>query len=140
VPFAEERLLELCERPVERGVVPVEAAAPFCRAHEQGNEHAAVERARLVGRHSLVRTREDPRRRLALKVRDRMPYVVASEQPLGARLDEAAHERPVFVQRRPTVRTVLLECEGEIGSGLEILVERRERSEAEAAQRVVEVR
>src|SRR5206468_6923464 len=93
----------------------------------------------LVGRYAFVCAREDARGRLALKIRDGLAHVVPREQPLGARLDEAPHERPVLVQRRATVGAVLLERKGEIGPGLEILVEGGERSEAEAAQRVVEV-
>ena len=58
--------------------------------------------------------REDPRRRLAQQVGDGVLDVDPLEQPLGARLDEAAHERAVLVERRPAVRAVLLEGEGEV--------------------------
>ena len=85
-------------------------------------------------------TREDPRRRLALKIGNRLAHVLAREQPLRARLDEAADKRPVLVQRRSPVGAVLFESEREVRPCFEILVERGERSEAEAAQRVVEVR
>ena len=62
----------------------------------------------------------------------------ASGQPAQRRrllLDEAAHERPVLVERRPAARRVLLERERQLGPALD-----RERREAEAAQRLVEVR
>ena len=79
--------------------------------------------------------REDARGRLALQVRDGFAHVVARVEPVGVGLDEAAHERAVLVERRATVVAVLLERERQIGA-----VERRERTEAEAAQRVVEMR
>jgi len=66
---------------------------------------------------------------------DGLADVVAREEPVGVRLDEAAHERAVLVQRRAAVRPVLLEGEREVGA-----VEGRERAEAETAKRVVEVR
>src|SRR6185437_15584275 len=56
-------------------------------------------------------------------------------QPVGVRLDEAAHERPVLVQGRTPVRTVLLERKRKVDA-----VPGGERAEAEPAQRVVEVR
>ena len=65
--------------------------------------------------------REDPRRGLALQIGDRLAHVVAREEPVDARLDEAAHERAVLVERRPSVRAVLLEREGQVGAGVEIL-------------------
>ena len=138
--LAVERALELLVRAREGGVVPVEAAAALGRAHEERHEHAAVDGAPLVPHLSLVRVGEDPRRRLAQQVGDRVLDVDPREEPLGPRLDEAAHERPVLVERRPAVRAVLLEREGEVDAVLEIPREDGEGAEAEAAERVVEVR
>src|SRR5439155_20323030 len=64
--------------------------------------------------------------------------VIPRVQPFRARLDEAAHERPILVERRPPVGAVLLEREREVDAGVEVAVERGERAEAEPAQRVVE--
>ena len=89
---------------------------------------------------SFVRVGEDPRRRLAQQVGDGVLDVDPREEPLGARLDEAAHERAVLVERRPAVRAVLLEREREVGAVLELAREDGEGAEAEAAERVVEVR
>ena len=97
VAVAEERILELLVRAVERAVVPVEAAAAFRGADEQRHEDAAVERARLVGRVALVCAREDSRGGLALQIVDCLAHVVAREEAVGMRLDEAAHERAVLV-------------------------------------------
>ncbi len=116
MPVAEERLLELCVRAVERGVVPVEAAAAFRGADEQRHEHAAVEGAALVRGDAFVRAGEDARGRLALQVVDGGAHVVALVEAVDARLDEAAHERTVFIERRPAVRPVLLEGERQVGA------------------------
>ena len=52
-------------------------------------------------------------------------------QPLRARLDEVAHERPVLVQGGPPRRGVLLEREGQLRP---LAAEQVEAAEAEAAQ------
>src|SRR5581483_9118568 len=62
------------------------------------------------------------------------------EEPVGARLDEAAHERAVLVERRLPVRRVLLERERELAAAVELADEDGEGAEAEAAERVVEMR
>ena len=87
-----------------------------------------------------MRGGEDPCRRLAQQIGDGVLHVDPREQPLGARLDEAAHERAVLVERRPAVRAVLLEGEREIDAVVELAREHGERAEAEAAESVVEVR
>ena len=133
--LAVERFLELLVCAVERAVVPVEAAAAFRGADEQRHEDTAVERAGLIGRVALMRTREDSGGRLALQIGNRLTHVVSLEETVGVRLDEAAHKRAVLVERRAAVRPVLLEREREVRA-----VERRERAEAEPAQRVMEKR
>ena len=132
---AVQHALELLVRTVVRRIVPVEAAATLGGTHEQRDQHAAIERATLVRCVALVCAREDARRGLALQIRDCFAHVVARVEPVGMRLDEAAHERPVLVQRRTAVVAVLLERERQVGA-----VERREGSKAEPAQRVVEMR
>ena len=87
-----------------------------------------------------MRVREDARRRLAQQIGHGVLDVDPREEPLRACLDEPAHERPVLVERRPAVRAVLLEGEREIGAVLEVAGEDGEGTEAEAAERVVEVR
>jgi hypothetical protein len=135
VPFAVEGLLQLLVGAIERAVVPVEAAAPFGGTNEERHEHAAVERASLVGRQAFVCAREDLRGRLALQVGDGLAHIVALEEAVGMRFDEATYERAVLIERRPSVRPVFLEREREVGA-----VEGRERAEAETAERVVEMR
>ena len=51
------------------------------------------------------------------------------------RLEKAADERPVLVQRRPAERLVPLEGEGQV-----LVHEEAERGQREAAQRAVQVR
>ena len=138
--LAVERALELLVGAREGGVVPVEAAAALGRAHEERHEHAAVDGAPFVAHVSLVGMGEDPGGGLAQQVGDRVLDVDPGEEPLGPRLDEAAHERPVLVERRPAVRAVLLEREGEVDAVLEIPREDGEGAETEAAERVMEVR
>ena len=70
-----------------------------------------------------MRAREDPRRLFTQEVVDRGEDVLALEQPLRARIDEAAHERPVLVERRPAVGPVLLERERQVHARVEIPVE-----------------
>ena len=101
--FAEERSLDFVVRPRVRGVVPVEASAAFRGPHEQGHEDAAIHGAGLVPDLALGGVGEDPCRRLAQEVAHGVLDVDAREEPLGARLDEAAHEGAVLVERRPAV-------------------------------------
>ena len=119
VAAAEQERLHLLVRAVERGVAPVEAAAPLRDAHEQRHEHGAIR----IGVHA--------RGRLAREVVERGPHVLTVAQPLGLALDERLHERAVLVERR----RVLLEREREV-----LPVEDGERTEAEPAHRVVQVR
>ena len=138
--LAVERAFELLVGAREGGVVPVEAAAALGGAHEKRHEHAAVDRAGLVSHVSLMSVGKDPRRRLAQQVGDGVLHVDPREEPLGPRLDEAAHERAVLVERRSAVRAVLLEGEREVDAVLELAREDGEGAEAEATERVVEVR
>jgi len=96
--------------------------------------------ARLVVRHAFVCAREDARRRLTLEVVDGGANVVPCIETVDTRLDEAADERAVLIERWASVRPVLLEGEGEISPRIEIAMERGEGAEAKSAQRVVEVR
>src|SRR5262249_48786280 len=98
------------------------------------------DRPPLVSHVPLVRVGEDPRRRLAQQVGHGVLDVDPREEPLGPRLDEATHERPVLVERRSAVGAVLLEGGGGVGAVLELPREDGEGAEAEAAKRVVEVR
>ena len=82
-----------------------------------------------------VRAREDRGGRLAPKVLDRVARVGQAAQRRRLLLDEAAHERPVLVERRPAARRVLLEGERHLRAALG-----RERAEAERAQGLVEMR
>src|SRR5438552_15489718 len=87
-----------------------------------------------------ARAGEDRRRRLRAQILERLPRILARGEPRRARLDEPAHERPVLVERGPSVRAVLLERERQIGPGLEVGREDGERAEAEPPQRLVKVR
>ena len=104
VAFAEERLLELRVGAVEGRVVPVEAAAALGGADEQRHEHAAVERAALVGRHALVGAREDARGRLALEVGDGGAHVVAL-RTAGRRGPRRSRARAAGTRTASAVRT-----------------------------------
>ena len=87
-----------------------------------------------------MRRRKDPGRGFALEIGDRVGDVEPLVQPVGARLDEAAHERPVLVQRRLPDRAVLLKRERERAAAVELADEDGERAEAKPLERVVEVR
>ena len=138
--LAEERMLELRVRPVERVVVPVEAATRLRDAYEEIDEDGAEERIVLGGMSAGVGTRVDPRRRLADELLERDRGVLAPSQPIGARLDEVANEWPVLVERRAVLARVLLECERQRLPGvLELPQEVRERAEDECAKRVMEL-
>ena len=137
---AEERPLELGVRVVERAVVPVEAAAPLGRAHEERQQDCADER--ILGRRrslTCVRAREDLRRRLARELLGGQARVLAPGEAVDARLHELADERAVLVERGPALGGVLLEREGQLHPVGELALEHGEGAEAEAAQGVVEV-
>jgi hypothetical protein len=61
-------------------------------------------------------------------------------QLLRTLLDEAAHQRPILVQRGPARGGMLLEGEGNLGAVRDIDLQLGEGSEAKEAQRVIEVR
>src|SRR5213078_4404980 len=84
--------------------------------------------------------REDRGGRLALQLVECDSRVLALLQPVRAHLDERPDERLVLVERRPSVRAMLLEGERQVGAFGELRQQRPERAETEAAQRVVEVR
>ena len=134
---AEDGRLELLVRLLEDVVVPVEAAAALGDLDEEWDEDAAVDRVVLVGA-GVVRRGEDPCRGLALEVGDRVGDVEPLVQPIGARFDEAAHERAVLVERRLSGGAVLFEGERERAAAVELADERGERAEAKPLERVVE--
>src|SRR5262249_25531914 len=134
-----ERSLELVVRPGERAVVPVEAAAALRGAHEERHKDAAIDRAAFVPDLALAGVGEDARSRLLQEVCDGVLNVDPRKESRGRRLDETAHERPVFVERRSAVRAMLLEGERELYPVLELAREDGEGAEAEAAERVVKV-
>ena len=135
VALAEERLLELGVRAVERRVVPVEAAARLRGRDEQRQDDRAEQRLVLVGpRPACARAKI----RAAGSARRSSSASRASSRFASvrrARLEEGAHERPVLVEGRAAERLVLLEREREI-----LVDEQPEGGEREAAQRAVEVR
>ena len=131
---AEERLLEIRVGRVERLVVPVETTAALGRPRQHRHEIERKSASSSVSE-ARVRSREDRGGRLALAVVDRVPGVGKAPQRRRLLLDEAADERPVLVERRAVTRRVLLERERNLSPAL-----RRERGEAEAAQRLVQVR
>jgi hypothetical protein len=137
VAFAVEGCLELLVGARERAVIPVESAATLGGADEERDEDAAIDGATFVSDVSFVRAGEDSRSRFAQQIRDGVLDIDACEQSLRARLDEAAHERAVLVERRATVGAVLLEREREVDAVLEVPREDREGAEAEAAECVV---
>jgi hypothetical protein len=89
---------------------------------------------------SRVRAREDLRGRLTPQLGDREPRVLPSRQRRGPLLDEAAHQRPVLVQRGPTGRVVLLEGERQLRALVELAVQLLESPEAETPERMLEMR
>src|SRR2546423_1533957 len=142
---AEERGLELRVRSVEGGVVPVEASARLGGRDEEGDDDAPVQRlgplgpARTrarAGPGSRVRPREDLRRRLACELLERDHRILALRQTRRPRLDEAADERPVLVERRPAAPPALLAREGGTRAGLHLPREPAAGAAAETAQRV----
>ena len=104
---------------VERIVVPVEPAAALGDRGEHRQQNRPEERVVLRRADSRVRVREDRRGRLAAQVVDRVPRVGQPAQRRRLFLDEAAHERPVLVERRPAARRVLLERERQLRPALD---------------------
>jgi hypothetical protein len=121
---AEQRLLELLVRPVERSVVPVEAAARLRDAEQQREQHALE---RFVA--------EESRGGLRAHVLHRELCVLPVLELARPRFDEVANERTVLVQGRAPTRSVLLERERQLRV---LRREHVERAEAEAAKRAVE--
>ena len=139
--LAEQRALELGVGAVERGVVPVEAAARLRHADQEVDEDGTEERVVLGRAAARVRTRVDACRRLAGELVERDRRILPAAKPVGPRLDEVAHERPVLVERRAGRAAVLLECKRKrVALVLELAQEVRERAEHEPTQRVVELR
>ena len=136
--LAEERALELDVGPVEGLVAPVEAAAGLGDVGEQRQHDRPQERlvAGLAGMGGGV----DGSGGLAAKILDREPRVGERAQPLGPRLDVAAGERPVLVERARPARGVLLERERELVTACDVVREQREARQTEQAQGAVEVR
>ena len=132
---AEERLLEVGVRGVERLVVPVEAAATLGGPRQHRQQDRPEERIVAGVADPGVGAREDRGRGLALQIVDRVARVGQPAQGRCLLLDEAADERAVLVERRACSRRVLLERERDLRAALG-----RERAEAEAAQRLVEMR
>ena len=139
VPLAEQGVLDLLVHAVEDAVVPVEATARFGDRAEQREQDRVVQRALLVRLRAGVGAGEDRSGRLALELLDRGRGVVEPEEPVGARIDVAARQRPELVERRVAGRRVLLEGERERRVVLGLAVEVRERAEAKAAHGSVEV-
>jgi hypothetical protein len=83
---------------------------------------------------------EDRSSRLAAKLLDGEPNVLASSQHRLALLDERTNERAQLVQRGPASLNVLLEGEREIPTLLQLAPEHHERSEDEPAKERVEMR
>src|SRR5215211_4284398 len=135
VARAEEGALELAVGAIEREVVPVEAAARLRRRDEQRQEHRPEERLVFRSTRPRVGAREDPRRGLAPELLEAEPRVFAAHQHAAARLEEAADEGSVLVQRRPAERDMLLERKREL-----LVHEEREGAEAEATQGAAQVR
>jgi hypothetical protein len=138
--LAEERPLQLGVSALERIVVPVEATTSLGGRHEQPEQDRAEERIVLARIRPCVRPGEDRRRGLALKLLERDQRVLAAAQPPLARLDEAAYERAIFVQRRPVALDVLFERERKWLAVVHLAHQEGERAEDEAPERVVEMR
>ncbi len=85
-------------------------------------------------------TGEDRGHRFVPEILDRGLSVGVLHQALGALLDEAAHKRPILVQRRPAWSGVLLEGEGDVDATRGLTLELGERSEAEESEGVIEMR
>jgi hypothetical protein len=140
VAFAEERAFELDVRAVERGIVPVEAAARLGCADQERQQHAAEQRLVLVGARACMCAREDRGRRLAAELVHRKLGVGPSTQRVRTTFDERFDEGPVLVERGPVVGAVLLEGERQIGPTLQLGEQRTERAEAESPETVEQLR
>ena len=97
---AEQRPLEIGVGGVEGVVVPVEPAAALGRPGQHRQQDRAEERIVAGGAEPGVRAREDRRGRLALQIVDRVARIGQPAQRRRLLVDEAAHERPVLVERR----------------------------------------
>ena len=138
--IAEERALEVAERPVEAIVVPVEAAARLGDADQEVEQDRAKERVVGGGIASGVGAGVDRSRRLAAELLQRDERVLTATKAIGALLDERPDQRPILVERRAVAAIVLLEGEREaLPRIVELAQEVGERAEREGAQRMVEL-
>ena len=87
-----------------------------------------------------MRAREDGCGGLVPQIVDGNARVLALGQLVRTRLYKGTDERAVLVERRSSHRGVRFECEGEIGTVVQLVEQRAEGAEAEAAKRRVEVR
>ena len=99
---------------VERGVVPVEAAAGLRGRDEQRQDDGAEERLVLARPRPACARAKIRAAGSRAQVFEREPRVLSLCERGRARLEEPAHERPVLVERRPAERLVLLERERKI--------------------------
>jgi hypothetical protein len=118
--------------PVERVVVPVEAATCFGDVRDEGQQDGAEEG--VVGVGVGVGAGKDRGGGLPSESLERDRSIASAEEPAPARLDEVSDERTVLVQRRSVAGVVLLERERDLGALLDVAAEEREGAEAEAAQ------
>ena len=98
--------------------MPVEAAAPLRGPGQHRDENRAKERLVAGVADPRVGAREDRRRGLPLQIVDRVARVRQPPQRRRLLLDEAAHERPVLVERRPFPGRMLLERERDLRAAL----------------------
>jgi hypothetical protein len=87
-----------------------------------------------------MRSREDRRCRLPLKLTDGEPRVLSGGEDFLVLLDECTDERLQLVERRAAALDVLLEGERQLSALLQLAPEQYERPEYEAAEERVEVR
>src|SRR5918912_20295 len=105
----EERVLELEVGLVERGVVPIEAAANLGSLDQEWKEDAREQGLVLGAPRRCVGTREDRSGGFTAEILQRDARVLALHELVRARLDEWPHERTVFVERGAAERCMLLE-------------------------------
>ena len=129
---AEQGLLEIEIRRLERLVLPVEPTAALGRPREHRQQDRAEQRIVAGFAEARVRAREDGCRRLAAEILDRVARIGQPAQRRRLLLDEPLHERAVLVERRAVARRVLLERERHLRSALG-----GERGQAERAQGLV---
>ena len=106
---------------------------------EQRHQHRADQGSVVASFATRVRPREDRRRGLAAQLLEHAQRIRKGRETPGTRLDVAAYERPVLVERA-LAAVVLLEGELKLGAGFDLLRQQREACEPEEAQRAVEVR